>query len=173
MVHITITCCSNSCCHADICQAASDFDLISSTSYHLCATARSCCDTRLRGSHQTYGLPTDQTRNVFIRNSKGRQVVDELWLLTEYYYISQGMVKTPIMKGSFVEKLFRYLCAKNYEIPMQFDQVIAKVYIRTYMYRVFQNVRFLLGHPIHCTVLLQCLNIANKYVQHEMRMKNQ
>jgi len=42
----------------DICQAAGDFCF---SAHHTCARALSCCDTRLWTSHQTRGLPTDQT----------------------------------------------------------------------------------------------------------------
>jgi len=64
-------------------------------------------------------------------------IVDELWLLTELYfinrmtYISQGRVEAPIrISGqlcySSVANLLQYLCAKNYQNIMQFDKVIAK-----------------------------------------------
>jgi len=48
------------------------------------------------------------------------------------YYISQGRVETPIMRGgqfccSFVANLLQYLFAKNYQNTMRFDKVIAKI----------------------------------------------
>jgi len=42
----------------DICQAAGDFYF---PVHHECTRAPNCCDTRLRTSHQTCGLPIDQT----------------------------------------------------------------------------------------------------------------
>ena len=68
-------------------------------------------------------------------------IVDELWLLTELYfinrmtYISQSRVEAPIRIGgqlcySSVANLLQYLCAKNYQNIMQFDKVIAKKNIR-------------------------------------------
>jgi len=48
------------------------------------------------------------------------------------YYISQGRVETPIMRGgqfccSFVANLLQYLFAKNYQNTTRFDKVIAKI----------------------------------------------
>ena len=63
-------------------QATDDFYI---PAHHACTRALSCCDTRLRTSHQTCGLPTDLTsvlmitghwqsfRNAYIRNSNRRQ----------------------------------------------------------------------------------------------------
>ena len=60
-------------------------------------------------------------------------IVDELLLLTEWYfisrmtyYISQGRVETPITRGgqlccSSVANLLQYLHAKNYQNTMRFD----------------------------------------------------
>jgi len=63
-------------------------------------------------------------------------IVDELWLLTEWYfinrmtyYISQGKVEAPIRVGvrhSSVAIFLRYLCAKYYQNIMQLEKVIAK-----------------------------------------------
>jgi len=42
----------------DICQAAGDFYF---PVHYACTRAPSCCDTRLRTTHQTCGFPIDQT----------------------------------------------------------------------------------------------------------------
>ena len=95
----------------DICQAAGDFCF---PAHHACARALSCCDTRLRTSYQTwppnrpdfssvdYRLLTVIQECVCEKQQEMSNIVDELWLLTEWhffinwmtYYISQGMVES-------------------------------------------------------------------------------
>ena len=66
----------------DICQAAGDFCF---PVHHACAKALSCCDTRIRTSHQTWppnrpdlsSVDYKSFRNAFIRNNKGCQ--DRWW----------------------------------------------------------------------------------------------
>jgi len=120
---------------------------------HAFARALSCCDTRLGTSHQTW--PTNRPdlssvvyrllaviqECVYQKQQGTSNIVDELWLLTEWqfikrmaYYISQGRVEISIridgqFCGSFVANLlqYRYLCATNYQNTVRFDKIIAKI----------------------------------------------
>ena len=102
-----------------ICQAAGDFYF---PVHHVCTRAPSCCDTRLRTSHQTCGLPIDQTSICRLQDTDSHSrmhlsetamssyITDKLWLLTKCHYISQGRVETPRRRGgqfcySFVANL--------------------------------------------------------------------
>jgi len=131
----------------DICQAAGDFCF---PVHQSCARAMSCCDTRLRTSHQMWPPNRPDFSSVDYRllrviqecvcqKQKGMSnVVDELWLLTEWHFInrmtysiSQGRAKAPIRIGgqlcyNSVANLLQYLCATNYQNTMQLDKVIAK-----------------------------------------------
>jgi len=131
----------------DIYQVAGNFCF---PAHHACARALSCCDTRLRTSHQTwlpnrpylssvdYRLPRVIQECVCQKQQGMSYIVDELSLLTEWYfinkmtyYISQARVEAPIKIGgqlcySSVANLLQYLCAKNYQNIMQLDKVIAK-----------------------------------------------
>ena len=110
--------------------------------HHTCTRALSCCDTRLQTSLHT------QTRSQFCRlqiteshqecvcqKQQGiSNIVDELCMVINRmtYYISQGMVETPIRKGgqlccSSVANLLQHLFVKNYQNTMRFDIVIAKI----------------------------------------------
>jgi len=85
----------------DICQAAGDFYF---PAHHACARAPSCCDTRLRTSHQTwppnrpdlssvdYRLLTVIQECVCQKQQGMPNIVDELWLLTEWYYINRMII---------------------------------------------------------------------------------
>jgi len=117
----------------DICQAAGDFCF---PAHHAYARALSCCNTRLRTSHQTWppnrpGLSSVDYRLIRViqecvcQKQQGMSnIVDELWLLTEDFinrmtYISQGRVKAPIRRGgqlccSSVANLLQFRCGKNY-----------------------------------------------------------
>jgi len=131
----------------DICQAAGDFCFLV---HDACTRALSCCDTRLQTSHQKW-RPNRQDLSsvdyrllrviqecVFQKQQGTSNIVDELWLLTEWhfingmtYYISQGRVEAPIRIGvqlcySSVANLLQYLCAKNFQNIMQLDKIIAK-----------------------------------------------
>ena len=68
--------------------------------HHACTRAPSCCDTRLRTSHQTCSLPTRPHLNpvgykilivirecVHQKQQRTSNVDDELWLLTEWHII--------------------------------------------------------------------------------------
>jgi len=118
----------------DICQAASDFCF---PAHHTCTTAPSCCDTRLRTSHQKwppnrpdlssadYRLLIAIQECVCQKQQRMSNIVDELSLLTVWHfinrmtYISQGRVETPTRMGggqlcySSVANLLKYLFAKK------------------------------------------------------------
>jgi len=119
---------------------------------HACARALSCCNTRLvRTSHQTwppnrpdlssvdYRLLRVIKECVYQKQQGTSNIVDELWLLTEWhfintmtYYISQGRVETPIRRDeqlccSSVAHLLQYLYAKNYQNILRFDKIISKI----------------------------------------------
>jgi len=137
MMQITVmSCCSNSCCQTSA-KVRGDFCF---PVHHACARALSCCDTRLRTSHQTrppnrsdlssvdYRLLTVIQECVYQKQQGMSNIVDELWLSTEWHfinrmthYISQGRVEAPIRIGgqlcySFVANLLQYLYAKIIEI---------------------------------------------------------
>jgi len=80
---------------SDICQAAGDFGF---PAHHACARALSCCDTRLRTSHQTWPANRPDLSSVtsvdyrllrilqeclFSETARDVKHRDELWLLTE------------------------------------------------------------------------------------------
>ena len=117
MVHITgMSCCSNSCCQTSV-KLLATFTFQCTTHWH--SRALSCCDTRLRTSHhQTWPPNRPDLSSVDYRLLRVIQecvhqkqqatsnIVDELWLLTEWhfinrmtYYISQGRLETPITRG--------------------------------------------------------------------------
>jgi len=141
MVYNTvISCYSNSCCQTSVKLLAT---FASQRIMHACARELSCCDTRLR-SHQTwppnrpdlssvgYRLLTVIQECVCQKQQEMSNIVDELWLLTEWHYILQGRVETPIRIGgqlccSSVANLLQYLCAKNCQNTMQLDRVISKI----------------------------------------------
>jgi len=131
----------------DICQAAGDFCF---PAHHTCTRAPSCCDTRLRTSHQKwppnrpdlssadYRLLIAIQECVCQKQQRMSNIVDELSLLTVWHfinrmtYISQGRVETPTRMGggrqlcySSVANLLKYLFAKKYQNTMQLDKVIA------------------------------------------------
>jgi len=145
MVHITVmSCCSNSCCQTSV-KLLVTFAV---PAHHACARPLSCRDTKLTESvcapDFTPDVASRQTRSqfcklvyrllriiqecVYQKQRRTSNIVDELWLLTEWhfinrttYYISQGRVETPIRRGgqlccSSVANLLQYLCAKNYGI---------------------------------------------------------
>ena len=110
------------------------------------ARALSCCDTRLRTSHQICGLdpnrpdlsPVDYRiwtvieEYVYQKQQVTSNIVDELWLEWHNYYLSQGRVETLIRRGgqfchNFLANLLEYLCAKNYQNIMKFNKVVAKI----------------------------------------------
>ena len=76
----------------DICQAAGDFCF---QAHHACARALSCCDTRLRTSHQTWppnrpDLSSLDNRLLRViqecfcqKQQEMSNIIDKLWLLTE------------------------------------------------------------------------------------------
>ena len=121
-------------------QAAGDFYF---PAHHACARALSGCDTRLRTSHQIWHVASQQTRPqfcglekcVYQKQQRKSNIVDELWLLTEWHiiqYISQGRVETPSKGGehlccSFLANLLQYLSAKTYQNTMRFEKVIAEM----------------------------------------------
>jgi len=87
--------CSNNCCQ-NHCQAAGDFCFPANQA---CVGALSCCDTRLRTSHQTWppNRPDLSSVNyrllrviqecVYQKQQGTSNIVDELWLLTEWHTI--------------------------------------------------------------------------------------
>jgi len=137
---------SNSCCQTSV-------KLLATFAFQRITRARatSCCDPRLRTSRQTWPPNRPNLSSVdykllrviqecFYQKQQGTSnIVDELWLLTEWhfisrmaYYISQGRVETLIRRGwqlccSSVVNLFHYVCAKNYRNIMRFHKVIAKI----------------------------------------------
>jgi len=147
MVHITMmSFYSNSCCQTSV-------KLLATFAFQRITRARatSCCDPRLRTSRQTWPPNRPNLSSVdykllrviqecFYQKQQGTSnIVDELWLLTEWhfisrmaYYISQGRVETLIRRGwqlccSSVVNLFHYVCDKNYRNIMRFHKVIAKI----------------------------------------------
>jgi len=136
MVHITVmSCCSNSCCQTSVKLLAS----FCFPAHHACAKALRCCDTRLRTSHQRWPPNRPDLSSVDYRLLRVIQecvcqkqqgvsnIVDELWLLTEWYilltewmtyYIPQARVEAPIRIGgqlcyNSVANLLQYLYAKK------------------------------------------------------------
>jgi len=115
MVHITVmSCCSNGCCQTSV-RLLANFAFRRNTRVQ--ERALSCCDTRLRTSHQTWPPNRPDLNSVNYRLLRVIQecvcqkqqgmsnIVDELWLLTELYfinrmtYISQGRVEAAIRIG--------------------------------------------------------------------------
>jgi len=140
----------------DICQAAGDFCF---PAHHACALRKSTELLR----HKTLDFTPDMRppsrpdlssvgyrllrviqECVYQKQQGTSNIVDELWLLTEWhfinrmtYYISQGRVKTPIRRDgqlccSSVANLLQYLCTKNYQNTMRFDKVIANFLPHSY-----------------------------------------
>ena len=96
-----MSCCSNSC------KLLATFCFLE---HHACARAMSYCDTRIRTLHQTwppnrpdlsfvdYRLLRVIQECVYEKQQGTSNIVDELWLLTEWHS-SQGWVETPIRRG--------------------------------------------------------------------------
>ena len=112
--------------------------------HHMCARALSCCDTRLRTSHQTWPPNRPDLSYVDYRllshsgmrlSETAKNIKHRWWAVVinrMTYYISQGRVETPIRRSgqlccTSVATSLQYLCAKNYQSAMQFDKAIAKI----------------------------------------------
>ena len=125
----------------DICQAAGDFCF---PPHHACTKAQSCCDTRLRSSHQMWPPNRPDLSSVDYRllshsgmplSETAGDVKHRWWavIINRMKYISQGRAETPIRRGgqlccSSIANLLQYLCAKNYQNTVQFDKVIATIF---------------------------------------------
>jgi len=101
----------------DICQAAGDFCF---PAHHACTKAQSCCDTRLRSSHQMWPPNRPDLSSVDYRLLRVIQeclcqkqqgtsnIVDELWLLTEWNIFHKVGQKHPSGEvGNYVAVLLQ------------------------------------------------------------------
>ena len=74
LVHRTITamsCCSNSCCNTSVKLLMVTYFPV----HHASIRALSCCDTRLRTSHQICGLPTNRRQSCRLRDMDSHSVM--------------------------------------------------------------------------------------------------
>ena len=131
----------------DICQAAGDFCF---PAHHTCTRAPSCCDTRLRTSHQKwppnrpdlssadYRLLIAIQECVCQKQQRMSNIVDELSLLTVWHfinrmtYISQGRVETPTRMGggnyvTVLLQIYLSICLpKNIKIQCSWTKLLHK-----------------------------------------------
>jgi len=65
-----MSCCSNSCCNTSVKLQVTYFPV-----HHASIRALSCCDTRLRTSHQICGLPTNRRQSCRLRDMDSHSVM--------------------------------------------------------------------------------------------------
>ena len=126
MVHRTITvmsCCSNSCCQTSIklWRKTPDF-------------TPDVASQQTRPQFYRLQITESESHSGMRLSETARDIKHRWWAVVinrMTYYISQGTVEAPIRIGgqlcySSVANLIQYLFAKNYQIIMQLDKVIAK-----------------------------------------------
>jgi len=121
----------------DICQAAGDVRFQRTTraqEHWAVATQDSRLHTQTRSQFCRLQITESHQECVCQKQQGISNIVDELCMVINRmtYYISQGMVETPIRRGgqlccSSVANLLQHLFVKNYQNTVRFDIVIAKI----------------------------------------------
>ena len=116
MVHITeMSCCSSSCCKT-FCQAAGDFCF---PAHHACTRALSCCDTRLRTSHQTWP-PNRPVRPQFCRLDMIKSLISINCIVFRNLINEYVCVRLSETAGDVVDEQLRLLTEWNFTNRMTY-----------------------------------------------------